>query len=205
MDSKTTDRRVKRTRRLLQRALRELMAEKRYDRITVQDILDKADIGRTTFYDHYQDKEDLATSMLIELMEMLTQAVEETDLLEDQLFPTSFLFTHIEENLEYFKGMMQGRGMALFLEKGKKYWAERIEMRLRANFPGAETPAVPLALISDSAAGAFLLNLKWWLDNDLPFPAVKMAEFTDRLILPGVFEALGVERNKDSTANFDPD
>lgn len=135
MTQNTKDRRVRRTRRMLHQALRELMAEKRYDSITVQDILDQADVGRTTFYAHYQDKEDLATSMLIDLMDRLLSVLDEPGQEDQQILPTRILFKHIEENHEIFKGMMQGRGMELFLEKGKQFWAERVKARLQSLLP----------------------------------------------------------------------
>lgn len=53
------DRRVRRTRATLHRALIELMIERGYDRVTVQDVLDRADVGRSTFYAHYRSKDDL--------------------------------------------------------------------------------------------------------------------------------------------------
>src|SRR6202012_5392571 len=62
MAQETMDRRVRRTRDLLHRALLDLIAEKGYPHITVQDILDRADVGRSTFYTHYRDKEDLLRS-----------------------------------------------------------------------------------------------------------------------------------------------
>jgi AcrR family transcriptional regulator len=195
MPQNTKDRRVRRTRRLLHRALRELMAEKRYDSITVQDILDQADVGRTTFYAHYQDKEDLATSMLIELMARLIAAVDESDLPKQPVFPTHVLFKHIEENHEIFKVMMQGRGMELFLDKCKRFWAERVEARLQTLLPDGHEPTIPVPLIADSAAGTFLIQLKWWLDNELPFPAEEMAEYADQLIMPGLWGALGITPN----------
>src|SRR5215207_10196482 len=62
MSPSPTDRRVRRTQELLRGALMALIMEKGYDRITVQDILDEADVGRSTFYAHYRDKEDLLLS-----------------------------------------------------------------------------------------------------------------------------------------------
>ena len=56
---KKADRRVKRTHELLQKALVDLIAERGYDAVTVQDILDHADVGRTTFYKYYTSKDDL--------------------------------------------------------------------------------------------------------------------------------------------------
>jgi AcrR family transcriptional regulator len=57
-----TDRRVRRTRRALHDALLTLMTEKSYDAVTVQDIIDRADVGRSTFYSHFTDKRDLLDS-----------------------------------------------------------------------------------------------------------------------------------------------
>ena len=57
-----TDRRVHRTRRLLHKALMSLILEKKYEFITVQEVLDRADVGRSTFYMHFQDKDDLLFS-----------------------------------------------------------------------------------------------------------------------------------------------
>src|SRR5690349_21251623 len=61
---KRADRRVQRTRRLLHEALLSLIHEKRYEVITVQEILDRADIGRSTFYMHFKDKDELLFSGL---------------------------------------------------------------------------------------------------------------------------------------------
>jgi AcrR family transcriptional regulator len=57
-----TDRRVQRTRRLLHKAFMSLILEKKYESITVQEILDRADVGRSTFYMHFRDKDELLVS-----------------------------------------------------------------------------------------------------------------------------------------------
>ena len=62
MTEKITDRRVQRTRRLLHKALMSLILEKKYESITVQEILDRADVGRSTSYMHFQDKDELLFS-----------------------------------------------------------------------------------------------------------------------------------------------
>ncbi|MEZ7237505.1 TetR/AcrR family transcriptional regulator [Rhodococcus sp. GXMU-t2271] len=68
------DRRVRRTRTELHRALIELLTEKGYDRVSVQDILDRADVGRSTFYHHFRDKDDL---LVVSCTEYMQRAVEE--------------------------------------------------------------------------------------------------------------------------------
>ena len=62
MKERTPDRRVQRTRRLLHKALMSRVLEKKYESITVQEILDRADVGRSTFYTHFQDKDELLVS-----------------------------------------------------------------------------------------------------------------------------------------------
>src|SRR5438132_11064546 len=71
--AKPPDRRVQRTRKLLQDALVSLMIEKGYEATTVQDIIDRANVGRATFYAHFADKETLLVSLLEDLRAMLTQ------------------------------------------------------------------------------------------------------------------------------------
>src|SRR5207247_11310009 len=71
--AKKTDRRVRRTRQLLQDALIAMVIEKGYDATTVQDIIDRANVGRATFYAHFADKQTLLTSRLEDLRGVLTE------------------------------------------------------------------------------------------------------------------------------------
>src|SRR5436189_198695 len=70
---KKLDRRVQRTRQLLQDALLAMVIEKGYDATTVQDIIDRANVGRATFYAHFPDKQTLLTSRLEDLRVLLTE------------------------------------------------------------------------------------------------------------------------------------
>src|SRR5205807_4575943 len=78
MVKRATDRRVQRTRQLLQDALISLMIEKGYEATTVQDIIDRANVGRATFYAHFADKETLLVSRLEDLRAMLAQQQQQT-------------------------------------------------------------------------------------------------------------------------------
>lgn len=73
MAKQTTDRRVQRTRALLQDALMALMIEKGFEDTTVQDIIDRANVGRATFYAHFADKKTLLTSRIEDLRALLSQ------------------------------------------------------------------------------------------------------------------------------------
>lgn len=71
---RNSDRRVRRTRKLLHSAFLELVIEKGYDKITIQDILDRADVGRSTFYVHFRDKEALLTASFDNMRDQLEEA-----------------------------------------------------------------------------------------------------------------------------------
>src|SRR4051812_43769240 len=76
MRNTKADRRSERTRQLIGTALIEVMLAKGYDEITVQDILDRANVGRSTFYAHFLDKEDLLVSQLTRVLDELIQQNE---------------------------------------------------------------------------------------------------------------------------------
>src|ERR671911_1971150 len=100
------DRRVRRTQELLRGALMALIMEKGYDRITVQDILDKADIGRSTFYAHYRDKEDLLLAGFEDIRAALAAeraASESGPGGEDEVLqPLLVVFTHVEGHRQFW-------------------------------------------------------------------------------------------------------
>ena len=77
MKTKENDRRVQRTRRTLREALIALILEKGYDQVTVQHIIDRADVGRSTFYAHFENKDKLLLSGFENVREMLLEANSE--------------------------------------------------------------------------------------------------------------------------------
>jgi AcrR family transcriptional regulator len=64
-----TDRRVAKTKAAICQALNDLMLEKKYANITIQDIIDRANVGRTTFYSHFMDKDELLNSCIVTVFE----------------------------------------------------------------------------------------------------------------------------------------
>jgi AcrR family transcriptional regulator len=182
-----TDRRSQRTQRNLHQALMSLMQEKRYDEITVQDIIDRADVGRSTFYSHYQDKEDLMTSGLMHLMEILSEMVAKPSAMgETRLLPTQELFEHVQENQNLFRGMVRGHGLEIFFEKGLEYWSRKLTSDLQARLPTGQQPGVPIPVIAQFIAGTFITMLRWWLDNKMPYSPKEMDDMLQRLIMPAV-------------------
>src|SRR5512146_975070 len=102
----STDRRVQRTRQALREALLSLMKEKNYNAITVEEITAHANLGRTTFYLHYQDKEALLLEKFADLIHELVREISQVSVLEWQQQqkipqrPVLMIFQHVAENEE---------------------------------------------------------------------------------------------------------
>src|SRR4029450_490800 len=99
------DRRVRRTRRILGEALVSLVLEKGYDQITVQDILDRADVGRSTFYAHYRDKDALFLANFDDMRESLLEAVAAADDTVDPGRIAAAVFAHAYQGRRIYQAM----------------------------------------------------------------------------------------------------
>jgi AcrR family transcriptional regulator len=131
MKSQKDDRRSRRTRELLHQALFTLMREKHYDSITVQDIIDRANVGRSTFYAHFVDKDDLAVNSLEQVLDALSQRPDPGEDGNRGIISTVALLQHVQEQYPLFQTLVRGRIMELFFEKGQAYWSKKVEAYLR--------------------------------------------------------------------------
>lgn len=192
MKTEEKDRRVRRTRQLLHKALISLILEQPYHTISVQDILDRADVGRSTFYAHFQDKDALFQYGFDRMMDALTQHMDAQDRedADSPIFPSLELFQHIQENQQLYKALVPGRGVELLLKHGQNALSQRIERRLESHSPAQGNISIPLPVLSYYLAGAFITLLKWWLDNRMPYPPERMDEIYRQLALPGVLHVL---------------
>ena len=103
---KKTDARVRRTRDALGDALVALMQEKPFDTITVQDVLDRAKVGRSTFYTHYSDKDDLLMSDAEEFFESVAMLLSVRGDTSDRVFPVREFFGHIVETKQFVDALV---------------------------------------------------------------------------------------------------
>lgn len=186
MRNTKADRRSQRTRQLLSTALIEVMLEKRYDEITVQDIIDRANVGRSTFYAHFLDKEDLLVSQLTRVLDALTE--QNGPFVAGELTPPSLVpfFEHVQEHHRLYVALARGGGIEMLYKKGQERMRQNIEQHLRAVIPAEQIAAVPLQLIATHVAGAILTMLTWWLDQGIPYTPEQMDTMFQRLVLPGV-------------------
>ena len=180
------DRRSRRSRRLIVDALLALMLEKRYDRITVQEILDRADVGRTTFYAQFRNKDDALESELDRVFGLLhEQHIASAEEPADHLLPSLGLFQHVQEQQPAYPALVRGQATDPHYQAVHRLLRDRAAQQL-ALAGGSRTLAVPPEIIADYLAGALLTLVHWWLDHELPFTPEQMEAFFQELAMPGV-------------------
>ncbi|MAU01652.1 MAG: hypothetical protein CL608_31325 [Anaerolineaceae bacterium] len=189
--ARKTDRRVQRTRKLLQEALVSLILEKRYDKITVQEIIDRANVGRSTFYAHFQDKEDLLASNFASYTAQWDHP-DETDH-EHKVSPESphvlhslDFFLHANEAYEFHQAMFEGGGAEVMLETGRQHMMADVQNHLLDFLPEDEESDIPLPVITNFLAGGLLSVMVWWLKEKRPYPPEKINEMFQQLAMRGV-------------------
>ncbi len=187
------DRRSQRTRRLVMSAMMDLLAEKSYDAITVQDLLDRANIGRSTFYSHYFDKEDVLASVAEQMLETLRKPLSHRDAGQG-IIPSRELFQHALQNQQHLRTMLRGRAREVVWDAAQASLGRTIEQALAAPFAKNRSPSVPLPVLAEYLAGAFLNLLKWWIETEMPYSPAQMDDIFQQLALPGVWATLEGKR-----------
>ncbi len=183
--SKMNDRRVIRTRRSLSKALVELIMEKHYDSITVQDVIDRADVGRSTFYTHFRDKEDLLMQDWEKALDFFVRQFRWENIKEGQFVSIAQLFNHLKDFHPFYRALVKSSKVERLFRKGQRYFAEVIEKKLDSIVIDKTNLSVPLPILSNYLAEEIFSQLKWWLDNNMPHSAEQMDEIFHQLTMPG--------------------
>lgn len=179
---KKTDARVRRTRDALGDALIALMHEKPFETITVQDVLDRAHVGRSTFYAHYSDKDDLLMSDADEFYERVAMGLSAKGETSERVFPVREFFSHIVEARQFVNALSSSGKMQDNLELMRGHFARGIERRLAELPRGQSIPASERAAISFAHAGALLSLLTWWIDGGMRQSPAEMDQLFHRVV-----------------------
>ncbi len=180
------DRRIIRTRKLLQDALLKLILEQGYDAIRVQDITEEANLGRATFYIHYKSKEDLLLAIIESTRQELLERVKANPE-PGPLAGFRVQFEHAAENRLFYEAILnhvQGR------QQIRDVLVNAIQEHLKEVAPNS---SIPIEAVSNYLLGAVLQLMDWWLVNDMPYSIAEMETMLLSLIRQGIPSALGIE------------
>jgi AcrR family transcriptional regulator len=194
MAAKAADRRVQRTRASLLTALLDLIVEKGYEEVTVQDIVDRANVGRSTFYTHFLDKRELLLTGVDELHDFLAQqrvALDGSAAASARLLQYSLpLFQHIQRNVRICRVFLGSHSGAVGEPHMRRILTDLVRQEIAASVPPNVRPAVPLDVVVHYTVSAFLGLLTWWTDEQLPCSAEEIDRQFRALTMPGIAAAL---------------
>jgi AcrR family transcriptional regulator len=181
-DSKREDRRVEKTRTALLEALLELIVEKGYEQTTVQDVLDRANVGRATFYTHYFNKKDL----LLRRMSVFRLDVAPADGDRRRMPDVTRIFEHVASQRDLYLAMRGTEGLDAALAVARADLTESFEKLFRAARSNGDDREVHF--FARFFTGALLLVMTTWLDEGMPDSPAMMSrrfrEFGEHVLSP---------------------
>lgn len=174
------DRRTQKTKKFLAEALRELILEKGYDALTVQDIIDRANVGRSTFYAHYESKEQLLVGNIRFQQELVDPPADR------EAYPMginlSWLFHHTHEQLSLVRALLRTKGGVIVAEHFTELCKTKILEYHKAKMPRSTTARKLFAYKADAAAGAIVRMLFKWLEDGALIPPDEMVSYATRVL-----------------------
>jgi len=187
--ARTTDRRIQRTRQLLHGSLMALIQEKGFEALTVQDIIDRANVGRATFYAHFDSKEDLLASGIENLRSSLKQRQRQTLSTggsDERLFAFSReLFTHANEHRTVFRAMVGKRSGAVVQQLLQKMLVDLVRDEVKATWAGAQSDT-PVEAVAQFVGGGLFGLLLWWGNGKMRIAIDDVDSMFRRLALPSL-------------------
>lgn len=185
------DRRVQRTRSLLKNALLDLMLQKGFDAVTVQDIIDRANVGRSTFYAHFADKDQLLLSGIEELRDSFPSNVARHPGPEGTgegplLGFTLPMLLHAQSNFRLYQALVTKGGGAMVANIGRRMLTTLVHDELAGQMSPGHASPIPLEVVVLYTVSAFMSLLQWWLDNAMPCSPEEVDGMFRALVLPGI-------------------
>jgi len=185
------DRRITRTREVLQHALTSLILKKGYEAITIQDICDEANVGRSTFYAHYTSKDDLKRRGFERLRKELVDRQRETraapgDIRDRSLGFSLTMFEHARDPIDLYRALVGGRGGTVSLGQIRKILSDLVQNEFPATVGKNSADNVPRELVVQYLVGAYMAVLIWWLDGGAKLPPKRVDTMFRHLATEGI-------------------
>jgi len=185
------DRRVARTRGMLQHALNSLTLKKGYEAISIEDICEAANVGRSTFYAHYTSKDDLKRSGLEHLRQQLLDhqkaGLTASENASNRSFAFSLpMFEHAREHIDLYRALVGNRGGAIALGTIRQILSDLVRDELCASARKNPNGAIPRELVVHYVVGAFMAVMTWWLDGGAKLPPQRIDAMFRRLATEGI-------------------
>jgi AcrR family transcriptional regulator len=202
------DRRVVRTRQSLRAALMELVNEKDYEQISVEEITERANISRAAFYLHFKDKDDLFLNQFYEMAMERVQTFTElpaslwmalvgaSDVGKDAALPLVKVFELADKNVNIYKILLRDGSSRRLVDGIRQITSQAFNNFLNSKFQNelqSLRPSVPVDLLATYFSAALLSTMGWWLEQEPRMSPEEITHLFNQLFFPGVKKAFGLE------------
>lgn len=120
------------------------------------------------------------------MLEYFVGQISVENIRSGRVFPIRELFEHLKDFHRLYRALVKSGKIDRLFSYGQKYLAERIEVRISSVLDLEVQTTIPIPILANFLASEVFSQLKWWLDNDMPYPPEQMDEILHRLLLPGV-------------------
>ena len=193
-----TDRRITRTRQVIYETFISLILEKEFSQIAIKDITNQANISRSTFYSHYQDKYDLLDKIIQEKLSELSQLLKESKsnymkYQSDMEVPDPYFvtfFEHLAINKNFYHTMFTKMDSSEFHTKMFEVIRESFYNRV-SSMEKEKKLLVPLDILLDYSSSSIIGITKVWIENNMIYAPHYMALQLTRLAIMGIYKTMG--------------
>jgi AcrR family transcriptional regulator len=180
------DRRVRRTRDVLGDALVDLIQEKPFDAITVKNVLERSGVGRSTFYSHYRDKDDLFLSDADDFFAGMSTLLARSREQSNRVAPVREMFAHLADVRDFHTALVASNKIHDIWELGQGHFARSIDDRLAIQPSTRALSPKRRSALAQALAGAMLSLLTWWIRQGMPASPARMDDLFHQLVWSGV-------------------
>ncbi|MFP3126797.1 TetR/AcrR family transcriptional regulator [Ectobacillus funiculus] len=173
------DRRILKSQEAIKKAVIELMSEKNFNQITIQDISDRANVNRRTVYLHYVDKYDLVDKLIeehINALRELAKSSSEMNFIDGNLI----WFEYLESHYLFFSTMLASTGATSFRTQFLEFVIEGLKGEV--NTTEGKNSGLSEDIVLRFTAAAYVEVVEWWFRNGMPYPPRVMAQQVGQLI-----------------------
>lgn len=184
------DRRILKTRKAILIAFNNLLSKKSYSKITIQDIIDEANIGRSTFYTHFETKDFLLKEVCDELFShIFSENLNSEDTHDFSLKPNNMknriihILHHLKDNNKYIKGILLSDSNEIFIHYFNNYIIKLLQRDINFN-NDKENTTISKKFLFNHITGSFFIMIKCWFENNLKEKPEELADYYIKIISP---------------------
>lgn len=186
------DRRQQKTRAAIFSAFTELLQNKSYAKITVQDIIDTANIGRSTFYSHFETKDELLRAMCTEIFEhVFSESLNPENTHDfslshrDASATATHILYHLRDSGKRIIGILNSESSELFLKYFKEYLDKSIAAHMLCEYSFLALSA-PSDFLINHISGSFINAVQWWIKNGMAHTPEEISEYFITVTVPDI-------------------